>query len=328
MKSKIAFALTLISVLSIFGCSAQTLKEEQGYIATPDGVKLYYFKYGDGPEKVIIPGSLFLRDDFKNLVSDKRTIVFYDMRNRGQSEYVKDSTTLSIQQDVKDLETVRKHFNFQKTSLVGYSYLGLVVMLYAKDYSEYVTRIVQIGPVPLKFNTKYKAEYSHLDKKAVIDSTKYKDMLKLFNKGYHKSNPEEFCEIFWNATKNNLVGDQKNVALLRSTCYLSNEWTVNLQRHFKYNFTSTQNLDVPWAEFTNIDVPILTFHGTKDRNAKYGSGREWVFRMKNAKLITIDNAAHRLWLEQDIMLDINTFLFNKKWPDSAMVVNSDPTISN
>jgi pimeloyl-ACP methyl ester carboxylesterase len=39
-------------------------------------------------------------------------------------------------------------------------------------------------------------------------------------------------------------------------------------------------------------MPVLTIHGTKDRNAPYGSGREWAFNLPNARLLTIKGGAH------------------------------------
>jgi pimeloyl-ACP methyl ester carboxylesterase len=50
--------------------------------------------------------------------------------------------------DVRDMEAVRKHFAAEKTTPIGYSYMGLPVMLYAHDDPQHVGRIVQLDPVP------------------------------------------------------------------------------------------------------------------------------------------------------------------------------------
>jgi alpha-beta hydrolase superfamily lysophospholipase len=34
-----------------------------------------------------------------------------------------------------------------------------------------------------------------------------------------------------------------------------------------------QKLDLPKEKSAAVNVPVLTMHGTKDRNAPYGSGR-------------------------------------------------------
>jgi pimeloyl-ACP methyl ester carboxylesterase len=51
--------------------------------------------------------------------------------------------------DVRDMEAVRKHFAAEKTTPIGYSYMGLPVMLYAHDDPQHVGRIVQLDPVPI-----------------------------------------------------------------------------------------------------------------------------------------------------------------------------------
>jgi pimeloyl-ACP methyl ester carboxylesterase len=65
----------------------------------------------------------------------------------------------------------------------------------------------------------------------------------------------------------------------------------------------------------------LTIHGRNDRNAPYGSGREWAFYLANARLVTVENAAHLPWIERPEILSaaITTFL-DGKWPKTAEVV--------
>ena len=81
---------------------------------------------------------------------------------------------------------------------------------------------------------------------------------------------------------------------------------------------AVQRLDIPKEEVAKVNVPVLTIHGTKDRNAVYGSGREWAFMLPNARLLTIAGAAHAAYVEapEVILPAINTFL-NGKWPDNV-----------
>ena len=58
-----------------------------------------------------------------------RTVLFYDMRNRGRSDAVKDLSQVTMENDVRDLESVRAHFGVKKATLIGYSYLGFMVVL-------------------------------------------------------------------------------------------------------------------------------------------------------------------------------------------------------
>src|SRR6185369_15861536 len=121
----------------------------EGDITTPDGAKLHYRKLGGGGRTIIAPFDFALYDDFKQL-ADVATIITYDLRDRGRSSHVEDVNTLTIQQDVKDLETVRAHFNVVRFIPVGFSYLGLMVAMYTMEHPEHVARVIQLGPVAIK----------------------------------------------------------------------------------------------------------------------------------------------------------------------------------
>jgi proline iminopeptidase len=121
-------------------------------------VRLYYRKVGDAPKVVILPGRLFAFADFEALGRDY-TLISYDMRNRGRPELVADDAKISFEHDVADIEAVQRHFGVERMALIGYSYLGKIVVLYALAHPEHVERIVQLGPVPPSFTTEYRPEY-------------------------------------------------------------------------------------------------------------------------------------------------------------------------
>src|SRR5688572_2076872 len=121
----------------------QAMKIEEGFITTPDGVKLFYRKLGRGPLTAIVPLDFVMFDQVKQF-ANIATIITYDLRNRGRSGKSKDVT---IQDDVKDLETVRQHFKLEKFVPIGFSYLGRVVIMYAVEHPTRVSRIIQLGPL-------------------------------------------------------------------------------------------------------------------------------------------------------------------------------------
>jgi 2-hydroxy-6-oxonona-2,4-dienedioate hydrolase len=62
-------------------------------------------------------------------------------------------------------------------------------------------------------------------------------------------------------------------------------------------------------------MPVLTIHGRKDRSAPYGGGQDWVSRLPDARLLTVENAGHAPWIEQPATVfgAIATFL-SGRWP--------------
>jgi hypothetical protein len=70
----------------------------EGFVVTPDGVRLYFHKMGAGRQIVPIPADLFLDPAFARLAPG-RTLIFYDMRDRGRSDPVADPRHITIQDD-------------------------------------------------------------------------------------------------------------------------------------------------------------------------------------------------------------------------------------
>jgi pimeloyl-ACP methyl ester carboxylesterase len=110
-------------------------------------------------------------------------------------------------------------------------------------------------------------------------------------------------------------------------CDYKNEWIGNFFKHISTNITpSIMQLKVSWEKIKKISQPVLTIHGRNDRNAAYGSGREWAFNLPNARLVTIENAAHLPWIESPEIVSeaIKTFL-DGKWPKAGETVKKiDP----
>jgi proline iminopeptidase len=290
---------------------------EEGDIAADDGAKLHYRKFGDGPVKVIVPLDFVVHDFFKWL-GDVATVITYDPRNRGRSSRVENVNSLTIDQDVRDLEAVRRHFKIERFVPVGYSYLGLMVVMYAVDYPEHVDRIVQLGPVPGKFGTEYAKELTHGNQDVAASDADVKAWRDMQASGAEAKTPREFCEAQGRVFQYVLVGNPANASRVQSHCDLENEWPVNFSRHMEHHFASVQKVSLTSEQLQRVTVPVLTIHGTFDRNAPYGSGREWAMSLPNARLVTVEGAAHQSWADDPaaVLGAIRSFL-RGGWPLTA-----------
>ncbi len=313
-------AATLLAVTS--AQHARRLGIESGYVRTPDGIRLYYERAGHGPV-VIAPFRLYLFERFKQL-ADSYTVISYDMRDRGLSDPVSDTTRLTIQDDVRDLEAVRAHFHVDRFSAIGWSYLGLMVVMYAIDHPSRVERIVQLGPVPPRFGARYSRELTAGDEDSVPDPAGLARLERLRHEGYDRRQPREYCVQEWAVNRFQLVGNPADVDRLGvGPCALRNEWPVNLERHFKYAIASVARLRISSEELAKVTVPVLTVHGTKDRNAPYGGGREWAGVLTDARLLTIQGAAHAAFVEHPeiVFPAVRAFLAGG-WPAQAERITS------
>ncbi|MGZ7031963.1 MAG: alpha/beta fold hydrolase [Thermoanaerobaculia bacterium] len=288
---------------------------EQGFVTADDGTKLHYRKIGNGPFTLIVPFGAALFDDFKSL-ADIATVITYDMRNRGRSEEAKDPASWTIQSDVSDLEAVRRHFNIEKFVPIGYSYLGRMVMMYAIDHPDRVSRIVQLGPVSMDPDKEFPKELTHGEDDIGAPADAVKKMKDLQSQS---STPQrELCEARFAVTRYMLVGDPKHATRVADLCALENEWPANFQRHLAANWESSKKVHLTAADVAKITVPVLTIHGTYDRNAPYGGGREWAATLPNARLVTIPRGAHQSWSDapEVVFAAIREFL-RGEWPRAA-----------
>ena len=193
---------------------------ERGDIQVNAAVRINYERLGNGPDVIIIPARLYLARDFAALARPDRTLIFYDMRNRGASSRVEDGSTLTILEDVRDLEAVRAHFKAERVSLIGYSYLGLMVALYASEHAERVDRMVQIGPVPRRFDTPFPEGERAGPETLSAEGRAAQEALERAQAATPPLDQSQLCDLLSKFLAFYLVGNPANASRVESTCAL------------------------------------------------------------------------------------------------------------
>jgi len=290
------------------------------FVSTDDGVQLFVQSLGSGPRTVVVPNGLYFIDDFRFLARDRRVVV-YDVRNRGRSGSVGDATKLArgILNDVDDLDTVRRHLGVEAIDLIGHSYIGLMIAVYAMKYGSRVGRAVQLGPMEMTPGKLYPPPLNGDDevRRGILAR------LGELQKETATLEPVERCRRFWSVLRPLYVTDPGNAHRIAwDRCELENE-----RRFMKYwmesLIPSMSNLALGAADLSSVKIPILTIHGTRDRSAPYGGGREWAMRLGNARLLAVPDAGHAPWIEAPELVfgAVATFL-DGAWPERAQVVES------
>ena len=282
------------------GPSAAVLPEQMpahddGFVTTADGTRLYYRKIGEGPITIIAPLDFVVYPFLKQL-SDRATVITYDLRDRGRSSKVTDAATLSIDQDVKDLETIRAHFKADKFIPVGFSYLGKMVMLYAAAHPEHVQKIIQLGPVANHNDALAPLEPDEDFGASAESIRKWQEMRAA---GGEAKTPKEFCLAQWEVFRYYLTGTPKGAARfdVKENCDLELEWPVHFAKHMESLAPTIDKFTVSDADLKKLTMPVLIVHGTKDRNAPYKGGQAWAASLPNARLVSVEGAAHVMWLD-------------------------------
>src|ERR1043165_3966572 len=139
--------LLLLQLLLATPAAAQ----QEGYVTVEDGIRLYYRIEGSGPQTLVVvhggPGFSLesVRADFAPFAPNRR-VIYYDQRGNGRSSLIDDPAALAWQRHVDDLEAIRRHFRLRKMTLLGNSWGGLLISLYAAAHPDRVERLVLDSP--------------------------------------------------------------------------------------------------------------------------------------------------------------------------------------
>jgi pimeloyl-ACP methyl ester carboxylesterase len=90
---------------------------------------------------------------------------------------------------------------------------------------------------------------------------------------------------------------------------------VNAGPHFQRLMPSILGAVLDEAQLKRVSMPVLTIHGTRDRNAPLAGGRGWVSALPDARLVALEGAAHAAWADDPVTVfgAIRHFL-RGEWP--------------
>ena len=288
--------------------SASSDRFEEFQAVTEDGVNLYGRIVGSGPDTVIIPLGAWLARDLKPL-SRSRTLIFYDLRSRGASGYISDPERLGLDFDVADLEAVRSHFAVERFSLLGWSYLGAVVALYAAEFPQHVKAVVQIGPMAPRPETSVVED----QRGSPPSLEELEHLAQLEEAGLPSSDPVAHCrEVAMIQLIRPMMGHPEAASRSKiDPCIYWNEWPNQLFSTLQKFVPAMTGEDWDYTgSASRIQAPVLTIHGTADPNAPVEGGRDWATLIPEAILLEMEGIGHAPWLESpdEFFQAVNEFL--------------------
>jgi proline iminopeptidase len=115
------------------------------------GIELFTRRVGAGPAAVVLHGGPGAHHDYLlpgfDALADGRELVYYDQRGGGRSPVERD-VPVGWTEQVDDLEALRAHWRLDRLTLVGYSWGGLLALLYALQHPGRVERLALVSPAP------------------------------------------------------------------------------------------------------------------------------------------------------------------------------------
>lgn len=115
------------------------------------GVTLFELRVGTGAPIVVLHGGPgahhdYLRPGFDTLAQG-RALVFYDQRGGGRSP-VDRNVPVGWREHVADLEALRQAWGLERLRIAGYSWGGLLALLYATEHPGRVEKLALVSAAP------------------------------------------------------------------------------------------------------------------------------------------------------------------------------------
>lgn len=129
--------------------AAQQWPAREGHVVAADGVRLHWKAYGDRGDTIVFlhggpGGQLASQLDKLSELARTHVVIGYTQRGGAGSE-VTDTTTLTVDRHVADIEAVRRHFGLERMTLYGHSWGAALALLYADAHPGRVDRLILNG---------------------------------------------------------------------------------------------------------------------------------------------------------------------------------------
>src|SRR6058998_2594118 len=161
-----------------------------------DGVRLFTRRAGDGPPVVVLHGGPGAHHDYLlpqyDLLARGRTLLYYDQRGGGRSPVGRD-TPVGWQEHVADLEALRKHWAIDRLTLLGYSWGGLLAVLYALEHPDRVGQLALVAPAPL--TARWREEFERRLSARLADPRIVRARAELSASGLAQRDPEKYRRL-------------------------------------------------------------------------------------------------------------------------------------
>jgi len=285
-----SFFLILCSVsFQIFGQEIKTFESS-------DGMTLYYQISGTGKPLFLIsmgPGYApnYLFEVADSLSNDFQVVVLHQ-RGTGLSKMDSISMqNMNMDLYLMDIEELRKHLNFEKISLMGNSFGGIITMSYAVKYPDRIKSFILVGSggIDLEFLTYFRSNIqSRLSIKEVEEIQKWSVLIKA-NERVREAN-YEMLKI----TVPAYFYDKRHTERLLSD--INEEFYNHLVSDLLWMDLITKSYDLK-PKFKDFKPQVLIIIGRQDivgETTAYKTNKS----IPSSQLMFIEECGHFPWIEQ------------------------------
>lgn len=254
----------------------------------------HHKKYMDGVERptiILVPGgpggNHAVYDSIKNDLFELGDLILFDPRGCGLSAK-SEVQYCTLDHEIEDIESIRKHFNIDKFVLLGGSYGAMVALGYGVQYQHALSKLILISGSPsFRFIDKAMTNVRRLGTEEQIALAE-----KLFSGQFN--NYEEFTEYYIKMAPlyiHNYQPKLKPVTIKKNIPY--NIELLNLgYTNFLRTFNFEENLHL-------IQCPTFIISGKNDWIIDYSLAELMVQKIPNSTLCGLEACGHFVWEDQE-----------------------------
>jgi proline iminopeptidase len=309
-----------ILIATSVGCRDQAAPRvpAHGYVTGAGDARIFYEVVGSGDDTVVVvhggPGAGIndSRPDLEPLAKG-HVVIFYDQRGGGRSE-LPDTTLLTPQYFVGDLEAVREHFNLEQMSLVAQSFGALIVAEYLRAHPQHVAKMVFLLPTG---PNRREASLFYERSPETSDTAGLRLQLEILRSlmDGRAADPVAACREYEALDKRlGLVFAGRK----GTTCDMP---VPALRYYYRYTARLGPEAFGKWDfthSFGKVRAPLLVIHGERD-TLGLAMDRSWARAIPNGSLIVIPNSGRAAYAERPdaVFPAIDEFL-EGRWPNGAL----------
>ena len=293
------FVLAIFLVLT--GCvqnlstyRVPNVPSKEGFVKTANG-QLYYQTMGQGDPVIVIHGGPGMDQGYllpgMAALAKKHQVVFYDQLGCGRSTAtVIDESHITINSFVEDIETLRKALKFEKVTIVGHSWGGMLAMYYAVKYPKNIKKLVLMNTVASSGIHDFVEELEKRTLPSAGDFEKLKVSQEFIN-----SDPQaiaQYYRLFFQYYFHNPKDLEKlNLQLEPKGAATGAKVAKILEESIFVKYTDQHD------DLQKLKIPTLIIHGESDV-IPMSAANSMAHSIKGSKLVVLKNCGHFPYIEQ------------------------------
>ena len=332
IRVTLAWRLALALLLVSLACAPGSERDRgegypsvrEGFVETDDGLCLHYLVEGTGRDTLVVvhggPGAGVesVRDAVRPL-GRGRVLILYDQRGGGRSTLPNDTSLLSAEGFVRDLEAIRAHFGLDRMDLFTHSFGSIVVARYAERHPERLRRVVLHGATGPRRRQAARLARATAGPSQPGDSAlarRRRELMVSLLRG-DAGDPVRACEEFESVGRKLSRSRGDSVPWPGSTCAAPPE---AVRYFYRYTARIGPRSFGDWDfsdRLEDVSAPVLVVWGTRD-SAALPAQRAWARAFPNGRLLLVSGAGKGAVAERPdrVRSAVDSFL-RGRWPAAA-----------